>query len=105
MGHESCHREQHGSTHRDARAQNTTGGVLDPSRHLLAGFYPDGPRNTNSRRPVWIADGFIAPRGDRAVKSESEVTLTTYGRKTGQPHDVTIWITTDGARIYLIRAD
>ncbi|GAC1662187.1 MAG: hypothetical protein PVS2B1_20730 [Candidatus Dormibacteraceae bacterium] len=36
-----------------------------------------------------------------AVKREREVTLTTYGRKTGKPHDVTIWITTDGGHLYI----
>jgi len=36
-----------------------------------------------------------------AVASESEVTLTTNGRKTGKPHRVTIWITTDGSRVYI----
>ena len=32
---------------------------------------------------------------------EREVTLTTYGRKTGKEHRVTIWITTDGSRLYI----
>ena len=36
-----------------------------------------------------------------AVARESEVTLTTRGRKTGKPHRVTIWITTDGSRLYI----
>lgn len=36
-----------------------------------------------------------------AVKREREVTLTTYGRKTGKPYDVTIWITTDGTHFYI----
>jgi deazaflavin-dependent oxidoreductase (nitroreductase family) len=36
-----------------------------------------------------------------AAKREREVTLTTYGRKTGEPHDVTIWIATDGERLYI----
>ena len=36
-----------------------------------------------------------------AAKREREVTLTTYGRKTGKPHDVTIWIATDGTRLYI----
>ena len=30
-----------------------------------------------------------------------EVTLTTYGRKTGKPTDVTIWIVTDGERLFI----
>src|SRR5258708_33149153 len=36
-----------------------------------------------------------------AAKGEREVKLTTYGRKTGKPHEVTIWITTDGTRLYI----
>src|ERR1700730_9031191 len=32
---------------------------------------------------------------------EREVTLTTYGRKTGKPSDVTIWIVTDGDRMFI----
>lgn len=37
----------------------------------------------------------------QAAAREREVTLTTYGRKSGKPHDVTIWITTDGSRLYI----
>jgi deazaflavin-dependent oxidoreductase (nitroreductase family) len=29
------------------------------------------------------------------------VRLTTVGRKTGKPHEVTIWITTDGQHLYV----
>jgi deazaflavin-dependent oxidoreductase (nitroreductase family) len=32
---------------------------------------------------------------------EKEVRLTTFGRKTGKPSDVTIWITTDGEHLYI----
>jgi deazaflavin-dependent oxidoreductase (nitroreductase family) len=32
---------------------------------------------------------------------EREVILTTYGRKTGKEHRLTIWITTDGSRLYI----
>jgi deazaflavin-dependent oxidoreductase (nitroreductase family) len=32
---------------------------------------------------------------------EKEVRLTTFGRKTGKPSDVTIWITTDGHHLYI----
>jgi|SRR5712692_3586721 len=32
---------------------------------------------------------------------EREVRLTTYGRKTGKPHPVTIWISTDGERLFI----
>ncbi len=36
-----------------------------------------------------------------AAQREKEVTLTTYGRKTGKPRSVTIWISTDGHRIFV----
>ena len=36
-----------------------------------------------------------------AAAREREVKLTTYGRKSGQPHDVTIWVVTDGKRLYI----
>jgi deazaflavin-dependent oxidoreductase (nitroreductase family) len=36
-----------------------------------------------------------------AAKREREVKLTTIGRKSGQPHQVTIWITTDGQHLYI----
>lgn len=32
---------------------------------------------------------------------QREVTLTTYGRKTGKPIPVTIWISTDGEHLYV----
>jgi hypothetical protein len=32
---------------------------------------------------------------------EREATLTTYGRKSGKSHKVTIWLTTDGTRLYI----
>jgi len=37
----------------------------------------------------------------RAVAREREVTLTTVGRKSGKEHRVTIWITTDGTRLFI----
>ena len=37
----------------------------------------------------------------QAAAREREVQLTTYGRKTGKPRRVTIWIGTDGKRIYI----
>jgi deazaflavin-dependent oxidoreductase (nitroreductase family) len=37
----------------------------------------------------------------KAAAKEREVTLTTYGRKTGKPHEVTIWLSTDGQRLYI----
>ncbi len=36
-----------------------------------------------------------------AAKREREVKLTTHGRKSGKPHPVTIWITTDGTHLYI----
>jgi len=36
-----------------------------------------------------------------AAARDHEVTLTTTGRKTGKRHDVTIWVATDGERIYI----
>jgi deazaflavin-dependent oxidoreductase (nitroreductase family) len=36
-----------------------------------------------------------------AAKREREVKLTTFGRKSGKPHQVTIWITTDGTHLYI----
>jgi deazaflavin-dependent oxidoreductase (nitroreductase family) len=37
---------------------------------------------------------------DAAARAR-EVTLTTHGRKTGRPHTVTVWITTDGHRLFV----
>jgi deazaflavin-dependent oxidoreductase (nitroreductase family) len=36
-----------------------------------------------------------------AAAREKEVTLTTNGRKTGKPVTVTIWISTDGQRMFV----
>jgi hypothetical protein len=36
-----------------------------------------------------------------AAAREREVALTTYGRKTGKPHRVTIWVVTDGSRVFI----
>ena len=36
-----------------------------------------------------------------AAAHEREVQFTTYGRKTGKPRRVTIWISTDGQRMYI----
>jgi len=36
-----------------------------------------------------------------AAAREGEVKLTTFGRKTGKPSDVTIWIATDGNHLYI----
>jgi hypothetical protein len=36
-----------------------------------------------------------------AAASEKEVKLTTFGRKTGKPSEVIIWIATDGDHLYI----
>jgi hypothetical protein len=36
-----------------------------------------------------------------AATRQREVKLTTFGRKTGKPVDVTIWIVTDGERLFV----
>lgn len=36
-----------------------------------------------------------------AAARQREVTLTAYGRKTGKPIPVTIWISTDGEHLYV----
>ena len=36
-----------------------------------------------------------------AAGKTSEVTLTTTGRRTGEPRSVTVWITTDGKHVYI----
>jgi deazaflavin-dependent oxidoreductase (nitroreductase family) len=35
------------------------------------------------------------------VATEKEVRLTTYGRKTGKESSVTIWVVTDGNKVYI----
>jgi hypothetical protein len=37
-----------------------------------------------------------------AAKNEREVTFTTFGRKTGKASDVTIFVVTDGTRIFIL---
>ena len=37
-----------------------------------------------------------------AAKNEREVTFTTYGRQTGKPSDVTIFVVTDSTRIFIL---
>jgi len=49
------------------------------------------PRETSPRR-AWYID---------AAALEREVRLTTTGRKSGKPRRVTIWITTDGERLFI----
>lgn len=36
-----------------------------------------------------------------AAQRHREVTLTTHGRNTGRPYRVTIWLTTDGERLFV----
>ncbi|MEA2655754.1 MAG: hypothetical protein QOI23_1119, partial [Chloroflexota bacterium] len=36
-----------------------------------------------------------------AVATEKEVRLTTYGRKSGKESSVTIWIVTDGSKVFI----
>jgi hypothetical protein len=35
------------------------------------------------------------------VATEKEVSLTTYGRTTGKESSVTIWVVTDGSKVYI----
>jgi deazaflavin-dependent oxidoreductase (nitroreductase family) len=37
----------------------------------------------------------------QAIAQEREVRLTTYGRKTGKESTVTVWIVTDGEKVYV----
>jgi deazaflavin-dependent oxidoreductase (nitroreductase family) len=37
----------------------------------------------------------------KKVASKQTTTLTHYGRKTGKPHEVTIWFVLDGDRLYI----
>jgi deazaflavin-dependent oxidoreductase (nitroreductase family) len=37
----------------------------------------------------------------KRVAGKQTTTLTHYGRKTGQPHEVTIWFVLDGDRLYI----
>jgi deazaflavin-dependent oxidoreductase (nitroreductase family) len=37
-----------------------------------------------------------------AAKTEREVVFTTYGRKTGEPFKVTIFVVTDGNRLFVL---
>lgn len=36
-----------------------------------------------------------------AAETQKEITLTTIGRKSGQPRKVTMWIVTDGQRLFV----
>jgi deazaflavin-dependent oxidoreductase (nitroreductase family) len=37
----------------------------------------------------------------KALAGRQTVSLTHYGRKTGKPHNVTIWFAVDGDRVYI----
>lgn len=43
----------------------------------------------------------FSPEVLQAATRDREVTLTTYGRKTGKSRNVTVWISTDGNRIFI----
>jgi deazaflavin-dependent oxidoreductase (nitroreductase family) len=45
--------------------------------------------------------GDFSPDVLEAAARERDVELTTVGRKTGKSHRVTIWIVTDGRRLYI----
>ncbi len=74
-----------------------------------ASRHPTGPHTT---RPETPGGSRLSPRhNDRmsqfsaevleAAAREREVQLTTLGRKTGKPRRVTIWIGTDGNRLFI----
>src|SRR2546430_11110254 len=68
---------------------------------MLAG---PGLALTRNRTRRGLVSAFMGAFGrstlDAAAK-EREVTLTTVGRKTGKRRPVTIWISTDGERLYI----
>lgn len=43
----------------------------------------------------------FSPEVLKAAAHEREVTLTTHGRKSGKEYRVTIWIVTDGQRLFI----
>jgi len=43
----------------------------------------------------------FTPKVLEAAARQREVTLTTKGRESGKPRRVTIWLATDGRRIYI----
>jgi deazaflavin-dependent oxidoreductase (nitroreductase family) len=47
----------------------------------------------------------LAPEFLRLAGRSSEVTLITYGRKTGKPIRVVIWFCTDGSRLFVRAGD
>jgi deazaflavin-dependent oxidoreductase (nitroreductase family) len=50
------------------------------------------------------AEGHLADRLARIAR-ETRCRLTHYGRKSGQPHEVTIWFLVDGEVVYLVTGD
>jgi deazaflavin-dependent oxidoreductase (nitroreductase family) len=46
-------------------------------------------------------DNILVSEPTDAAAREREARLTTYGRKTGKPRRVTIWIGTDGRHLYI----
>src|ERR1700686_4503525 len=73
------------------------------ARRLLArDAGPDADRGISGRlRTIATKVSKIKKNVIDAVASQKEVKLTTFGRKTGKPSDVTIWITTDGDHLYI----
>lgn len=51
-----------------------------------------------------MTDSALAEKLKRVARKQT-VRLTHFGRKTGQPHEVTIWFATDGEHIYLSTAN
>jgi deazaflavin-dependent oxidoreductase (nitroreductase family) len=45
--------------------------------------------------------GSFSPEVLKAAAHEREVTLTTHGRKSGKEHPVTIWVVTEGQRLFI----
>ena len=43
----------------------------------------------------------FGPKTLEAVAREREVTFTTKGRRSGKPHAVTIWVSSDGRRVFI----
>jgi len=43
----------------------------------------------------------FSPEVLEAAASEPEVTFTTYGRTTGEPRQVVIWVSVDGRRLFI----
>jgi hypothetical protein len=60
-------------------------------------------KGIGSGHPTIEVDMSIFPHAViEAAANEREVTFTTYGRKTGKPIDVTIFVVTDGERLFIL---